>query len=50
MEDNRRPKKIYQGHRTVGREVEDRNSWKNQVTDFMRSRNMEEDMAEDRHF
>ena len=24
-------------------------SWKNQVMDFMRSRNMEEDMAEDRH-
>ena len=24
-------------------------SWKNQLTDFMKSRNMEEDMAEDRH-
>ena len=24
-------------------------SWRNQVTDFMRSRNMEEDMTEDRH-
>ena len=32
------------GHRTLG--GEDLN---NQVTDFMRSRNMEEDMAEDRH-
>ena len=25
-------------------------SWKNQVTDFMRSKNIEEDMAEDRIF
>ena len=24
-------------------------SWENQVTDFMRSRNMKEDMTEDRH-
>ena len=24
-------------------------SWKNQVKDFMRGRNMEEDIAEDRH-
>ena len=34
------------GHRTVGEEEE---SWKNQLTNFMRSRNMEEDKAEDRH-
>ena len=36
------------GQRTVGGEEEDK-SWRNQVTDFMKSRNMEEDMAEDRH-
>ena len=33
-------------HRTVGREEEE---WRNQVMDFMKSRNMEEDMVEDRH-
>ena len=34
----------------VGRENEDRNNHKkNQVTDFMRNRNMEEDKAKDRH-
>ena len=38
------------GHRMVGGEEEDRNNHgNNQVTDFMRSRNLEEDMAEDRH-
>ena len=38
------------GHRTVGGEGEDcSNHWKYQMTDFMRSRNMEDDMAEDRH-
>ena len=50
MTDGRWPKNIYQwtrhGRRRRGRSQQ---SWKNQVTDFMRSRNMEEDMA-DRHF
>ena len=45
MEDGRCPKKIYQwtphGWRRRGRPQQ---SWKNQVTDFMRSRNVEEDM------
>ena len=36
------------GNRTVGGE-RPQQSWKNQVTDCMRSRNMEEDMVEDRH-
>ena len=48
MEDSRRPKKIYQwtphGRRRRGRPKQ---SWKNQ-TEFMRSRNMEEAMAEDK--
>ena len=43
MEDSRWPKKIYQwtphGRRRRGRPQQ---SWRNQVTDFMRSRNMEE--------
>ena len=34
------------GRRRRGRPQQ---SWRNQVTDFMKSRNMEEDMAEDRH-
>ena len=50
MEDGRWPKKIYQwrphGGRRRGRPQQ---SWKNQVTDFTRSRNMEEDMEEDTH-
>ena len=50
MKDNRWPKKIYQwtphGRRRRWRPQQ---SWRNQVTDFMRSRNMEEDMAEDRN-
>ena len=37
------------GHRTVGGEEEPQQSWRNQVTDFVRSRNMEEDMVKDRH-
>ena len=37
------------GHRTVGGEQEECNNHKNKETDFMRSRNMEEVMAEDRH-
>ena len=38
------------GHRKVGEEEEDRNyQVRNQVTDFMKSRGMEEDMAEDRY-
>ena len=50
MEDSRWPKKIYQwtphGRRRIGRP---QLSWRNQVTDFMKSRGMEEDMAENRH-
>ena len=50
MEDSRWPNKIYEwtphGRRRRGRSQQ---LWKNQATDFMRSRNMEEDMAEDRH-
>ena len=50
MEDSRWPKKIYQwklhGRRRRGRP---QLSWKNQVKDFMKSRGMEEDMAENRH-
>ena len=46
MEANRWPKMIYllspQGRRRRGRPQQ---SWRNQVTGFMRSRNMEEDMA-----
>ena len=34
-------------HRTVGGRPQ--LSWRNLVTDFMKSRNMEEDMAEDGH-
>ena len=34
------------GRRRRGRQVQ---SWRNHVTDFMKCRNMEEDMAEDRH-
>ena len=44
MEDSHWPKKFTSGHRTVGGEEEDRNNH-----DFMKSRNMEEDMAENRH-
>ena len=52
MEDNHWPKKIFQwiphGRR---RRVRPQEQWKNQVTGFMRSKNMEEDMEEDRrHF
>jgi hypothetical protein len=50
MEDICWPKKIYQwtlhGRR---RRERPQQSWRNQVTDFMKSRNMEEDTAEDRH-
>ena len=50
MEDYRWAKKIYQwtlhGRRRRGRLQQ---SWRNQVTDFMRSRDMEENMAENRH-
>ena len=50
IEDSRWPKKIYQwtphGRRRRGRPEQ---SWRNQVMDFMRNRNLEEDMAEDRH-
>ena len=35
------------GHRTVGEEEEPQQSWKNVVRDFVRSRNLEEHMAED---
>ena len=48
MEDSRWPKKIYQwtthGRRRRGKPQQ---SWRNQVTDFMKSRNMEKDMTED---
>ena len=50
MEDNHSPKKIYlwtpHGRRRRGRPQQ---SLRNQVTDFMKSRDMEEDIAEDRH-
>ena len=50
MEDGPWLKKIYlwtpHGRRRRGRPQQ---TWRNQVTDFMKSRNMEEDMAEDRH-
>ena len=49
MEDSRRIKKIYQWTPHGRRRRGPQQSWRNQVTDFMRSRNMEEDMAEDRH-
>ena len=49
MEESRWPKKIYQWTRTVGGEEEDgKQSWRSQMMDFMRSRNMEEDVAEDK--
>ena len=44
------PKKIYQWTPHCRRiRGGPQQSWKNQVTDFMRSRNMEQDMTEDRH-
>ena len=50
IEDSRWSKKIYQwtpnGRRRRGRPQQ---SWKNQATDFMRSRNLKEDMVEYRH-
>ena len=50
MEDSHWHKKIYQwtphGRRRKERQQQ---SWKNQVKDFMRSRNMEEYMGEGRH-
>ena len=50
MQDSHWPKTNYQctphGRRGRGRLQQ---SWKNQVVEFMRSRNMEEDMAEDKH-
>ena len=50
MEDSRWPNNIYQwpphGRTRRGRPQQ---SWKSKATDFMRSRNMEEDMPEDRH-
>ena len=50
MQDSRWTKMIYQwtphGRRRRGRP---QLSWRNQVTDFMKSKGMEEDMAEDRH-
>ena len=36
------------GHRRIGGEEEDGKSWKNEVTDFMRIKNMGEDTAEDK--
>jgi hypothetical protein len=50
MEVSRWSKKIYQLTPHVGRRKgRSQQSWKNQVTDFMKTRNMEEDMAEDRY-
>jgi hypothetical protein len=50
MDDSRWPKKICQwtphGGRRRGRPQQ---SFRNQVTDFMKNRNIEEAMAEDRH-
>ena len=50
MEDNRWPKKIYQwtpyDRRRRGRPQQSR---RNQVTNFMKNRNMEENLAEGRH-
>ena len=44
------PKKIYQWTpHSRRRRGKPQLSWRNQVTDFMKSRGMEEDMAEDRH-
>ena len=47
MEDRRWPKKNYQwtphAKRRSGRQQQ---SWRNQVTDFRKSRNIEEDMAD----
>ena len=50
MEDSRRPKKIYQWtpHGRI-RRGRPQLSWRNQMTDFIKSRGMEEDMAENRH-
>ena len=49
IDDSHWPKKIYQwtlhGRRRRGRSQQ---SWKNQVMDYMRSRNVEEDMAGNR--
>ena len=50
MEGSRCPKKIYHWTPHVRRRRGiPQQSWRNQVTDFMKSRGMEEDMAEDRH-
>ena len=50
MEDSHWPKKIYQwAPHGRGRRGRQKQSWKNQIMDFMRSRNTEEVMAEDRH-
>ena len=50
MEDSRWSKMLYQwtphGRRRKGRPQQ---SWRNHVKDYMKSRNMEEDIAEDRH-
>ena len=50
MEDSRWPKKIYHWTPHGRRRRRPQQSWKKEVTNFMRSRNMEEEMAEDRHF
>ena len=49
MEDSRWPKMIYQWTPHGRRRGRPQLSWRNQVTDFIKSRNMEEDKAEDRH-
>ena len=47
MEDSHWPKKIYQWTLHGRRRRRPQQSWRNQLMDFMKSRNMEEDMAED---
>jgi hypothetical protein len=49
MEDSRWTKEIFQWTPHDRRRGRPQQSWRNQVTDFMKSRNMEEDMAKDRH-
>ena len=49
MEESRWSKKIYQWTPHWRRRGRPQQSWRNQVKELMRSRNMEEDMAENRH-
>ena len=47
---SRWPNKIYQWTPVGGKEERSQQSWKNQAINFTRSRNMDENMAEERHF